>query len=309
MRISEIITEPSKIYTDSTFKLKIKLDNVAAGYTLKVTYASGETETFIISRKNIEDENADLLKEVINKIENGSKIEICNYYDNLRNISSLFKSNNNFIDVSLKNCMTNNVTDMSSAFNGCSNLTNVQFQDTSNVTNFKSIFANCKKLKNIQNLNTQKATNLNASFASCELLEKLNIDCSNVLTMYVTFFGCKNLIELNLNNTSNVTNFFMSFAYCENLKRINGIDFSSATGDCNFTACYNLEKIQLTGKISFNRLVLSDSTKLTHETLLSILYALENTENPKKLTLGKINLEKLTDNEKAIATEKNWTLS
>ena len=309
MRISEIITEPSKIYTDSTFKLKIKLDNVAAGYTLKVTYASGETETFIISRKNIEDENADLLKEVINKIENGSKIEIYNYYDNLRNISSLFKSNNNFIDVSLKNCMTNNVTDMSSAFNGCSNLTNVQFQDTSNVTNFKSIFANCKKLKNIQNLNTQKATNLIASFASCELLEKLNIDCSNVLTMYITFFGCKNLIELNLNNTSNVTNFFMSFAYCENLKRINGIDFSSATGDCNFTACYNLEKIQLTGKISFNRLVLSDSTKLTHETLLSILYALENTENPKKLILGKINLEKLTDNEKAIATEKNWTLS
>ena len=309
MRISEIITEPSKIYTDSTFKLKIKLDNVAAGYTLKVTYASGETETFIISRKNIEDENADLLKEVINKIENGSKIEIYNYYDNLRNISSLFKSNNNFIDVSLKNCMTNNVTDMSSAFNGCSNLTNVQFQDTSNVTNFKSIFANCKKLKNIQNLNTQKATNLIASFASCELLEKLNIDCSNVLTMYITFFGCKNLIELNLNNTSNVTNFFMSFAYCENLKRINGIDFSSATGDCNFTACYNLEKIQLTGKISFNRLVLNDSTKLTHETLLSILYALENTENPKKLTLGKINLEKLTDNEKAIATEKNWTLS
>ena len=212
MRISEIITEPSKIYTDSTFKLKIKLDNVAAGYTLKVTYASGETETFIISRKNIEDENADLLKEVINKIENGSKIEIYNYYDNLRNISSLFKSNNNFIDVSLKNCMTNNVTDMSSAFNGCSNLTNVQFQDTSNVTNFKSIFANCKKLKNIQNLNTQKATNLIASFASCELLEKLNIDCSNVLTMYITFFGCKNLIELNLNNTSNVTNFFMSFA-------------------------------------------------------------------------------------------------
>jgi hypothetical protein len=309
MRISEIITEPSKIYTDSTFKLKIKLDNVAAGYTLKVTYASGETETFIISRKNIEDENADLLKEVINKIENGSKIEIYNYYDNLRNISSLFKSNNNFIDVSLKNCMTNNVTDMSSAFNGCSNLTNVQFQNTSNVTNFANIFANCKKLKNIQNLNTQKATNLNATFGSCELLEKLNIDCSNVLTMYATFLGCKNLIELNLNNTSNVTNFLMSFAYCNNLKQINGIDFSSAKGDCHFTACYNLEKIQLTGKISFNRLVLSDSTKLTHETLLSILYALENTENPKKLILGKINLEKLTDNEKAIATEKNWTLS
>lgn len=309
MRISEIITEPSKIYTDSTFKLKIKLDNVAAGYTLKVTYASGKTETFIISRKNIEDENADLLKEVINKIENGSKIEIYNYYDNLRNISSLFKSNNNFIDVSLKNCMTNNVTDMSSAFNGCSNLTNVQFQNTSNVTNFTSIFANCKKLKNIQNLNTQKATNLNASFASCELLEKLNIDCSNVLTMYTTFFGCKNLIELNLNNTSNVTNFFMSFVYCENLKQINGIDFSSAKGDCNFTACYNLEKMKLSGEISFDRLVLSSSTKLTHETLLNILYALKRTENTKKLILGKVNLEKLTDNEKAIATEKNWTLS
>jgi hypothetical protein len=309
MRISEIITEPSKIYTDSTFKLKIKLDNVVKGYTLKVTYANDETETFVISRKNVEDENADLLKDVINKIEKESKIDIYNYYDNLKSIKSLFSSNDNFTDINLENCITNNVTDMSAAFNACSNLTNVQFQNTSNVTNFTSIFANCKKLKNIQNLNTQKATNLSVAFGSCELLEKLNIDCSNVLTMYATFLGCKNLIELNLNNTSNVTNFFMSFAYCKNLKRINGIDFSSATGDCNFTACYNLEKIQLTGKISFNRLVLSDSTKLTHETLLSILYALENTENPKKLTLGKINLEKLTDNEKAIATEKNWTLS
>lgn len=309
MRISEIITEPGKIYTDSTFKLKIKLDNVAKGYTLKVTYANNETETFLISRKNVEDENADLLKDVINKIEKESKIDIYNYYDNLKSIKSLFSSNDNFTDINLENCITNNVTDMSAAFNACSNLTNVQFQNTSNVTNFTSIFANCKKLKNIQNLNTQKATNLNAAFGSCELLEKLNIDCSNVLTMYATFWSCKNLIELNLNNTSNVTNFLMSFAYCNNLKQINGIDFSSAKGDCNFTACYNLEKIQLTGKISFNRLVLSDSTKLTHETLLSILYALENTENSKKLILGKINLEKLTDNEKAIATEKNWTLS
>ena len=68
-------------------------------------------------------------------------------------------------------------------------------------------------------------------------------------------------------------------------------------------------KSSQTGKISFNRSVLSDTTKLTYETLLSILYALENTENPKKLILGKINLDKLTDNEKAIATEKNWTLS
>ena len=67
--------------------------------------------------------------------------------------------------------------------------------------------------------------------------------------------------------------------------------------------------MQLSGEISFDRLVLSDSPKLTHETLVNILYALKRTENTKKLILGKVNLEKLTDNEKAIATEKNWTLS
>ena len=147
MRISEIITEPSKIYTDSIFKLKIKLDNVAKGYTLKVTYANDETETFVISRKNVEDENADLLKDVINKIEKESKIDIYNYYDNLKSIKSLFSSNDNFTDINLENCITNNVTDMTSVFSQCSNLVNVQFQNTSNVTNFTSIFANCRIFK------------------------------------------------------------------------------------------------------------------------------------------------------------------
>lgn len=59
---------------------------------------------------------------------------------------------------------------------------------------------------------------------------------------------------------------------------------------------------------------LSWSTKLTHGSLMSVINALkdysENTSGiAHKLILGSTNLDKLTDEEKAIATEKGWTLA
>ena len=55
----------------------------------------------------------------------------------------------------------------------------------------------------------------------------------------------------------------------------------------------------------------SNCTSLTHESIINMLYSLKNLTggSAKSLTLGATNLAKINDTEKAIATNKNWTLS
>ena len=50
------------------------------------------------------------------------------------------------------------------------------------------------------------------------------------------------------------------------------------------------------------------SNKLTHNSLMSIINNLAEVSTTKTLTLGSTNLNKLTADEKAIATNKGWTL-
>lgn len=56
--------------------------------------------------------------------------------------------------------------------------------------------------------------------------------------------------------------------------------------------------------------VLSDCNALTHDSLLNVINeAADVTASPKTLTFGSTNLAKLTDEEKAIATNKGWALA
>ena len=57
-------------------------------------------------------------------------------------------------------------------------------------------------------------------------------------------------------------------------------------------------------------LKISHSTKFTRDALLEILGNLKpQTSASKTLTMGETNLAKLTDEDKAIATNKGWTLA
>lgn len=78
-----------------------------------------------------------------------------------------------------------------------------------------------------------------------------------------------------------------------------------------FENCISLEHIIFEGVIGQN-IDLHWSTKLTHESLMSIINALKDysgSGSTYTCTLGEANLAKLTDAEKAIATEKGWTLA
>lgn len=73
-----------------------------------------------------------------------------------------------------------------------------------------------------------------------------------------------------------------------------------------------LEEVTFTGEIASDNFNVSTCTKLTHDSLMSIINTLKDyssTTTTKTCTLGATNLAKLTDAEKAIATQKGWTLA
>ena len=79
-----------------------------------------------------------------------------------------------------------------------------------------------------------------------------------------------------------------------------------------FNNASSLEELFIEGKIGQNGFNVQWSTKLTHESLMSIINALYDYKDSGKtytVTLGTENLAKLTDAEKAIATQKGWTLA
>lgn len=115
------------------------------------------------------------------------------------------------------------------------------------------------------------------------------VDVSESTVVSQLFYGCSNLAELNLKTS-------------ENTPWITG----------GFQACVELSTLNIEGVIGTNGFDVHWSAKLTHESLMSIINALKDYSGSGMaytVTLGTTNLAKLTDEEKAIATQKGWTLA
>ena len=102
--------------------------------------------------------------------------------------------------------------------------------------------------------------------------------------MNYMFSGCNQLISVPALDVSKVTSFYQCFSACSNLKSI------------------------LMTNIGAN-LDISNSIKFEREDLLVILNNLATVTSTQTLTMGATNLAKLTDGDKAIATNKGWTLA
>ena len=132
-------------------------------------------------------------------------------------------------------------------------------------------------------------------------------DTSSVTSMYNMFSYCRSLTSVPSFDTSKVTNMSQMFYYCSSLTSVPSFDTSKVTDMLNmFRSCSSLTEIHMTGmKVSFD---ISASTKFTESALVEILNNLASVTSTQTLTMGATNLAKLTDDEKAIATGKGWTL-
>ena len=251
------------------------------GKTNSVTTSGGSTES---SLKKLLDATKSAC--YLFYLYNGSSIEGLISYDdteNVVNFNQMFSECINITSIPLFN--TSNGTDISYIFNACSNLTSVPLFDTGNVTTMNYVFSGCKKLTNIPFFNTSKVTNMNSMFYYCSKITTIPLfNTSNVTNMDYMFSRCKNLTEIPALNTSNVTSFSGTFGYCS-----------------------SLTAIHMTGmKSSFN---ISASTLFTTEALHEIIDNLATVTSSRTLTMGSTNLAKVSEEYKAIATNKGWTLA
>ena len=108
------------------------------------------------------------------------------------------------------------------------------------------------------------------------------------VSWYSTFYGCSNLVTID-----------------EMGHPTGGIVDGGLT--TTFTYCEALENIKVKGTF-INNVNFHWCTKLTHDSLMSIINALSDTVQGRTLSLGATNIAKLSEAEKALITQKGWKL-
>ena len=133
-------------------------------------------------------------------------------------------------------------------------------------------------------------------------------DTSNVTNMEYMFNQCSYLTSIPKFDTSKVTVMVEMFSGCTKLETVPALNVSNVNYMSGiFGSCSNLKSILMTGmKVDFD---ISRSTKFERTDLVTILNNLATVTTTKTLTMGATNLAKLTNEDKAIATNKGWTLA
>ena len=231
---------------------------------------------------------------------------------------------------------TSNVTDMTGMFNECTSLISIPKINTSNVTNMNSMFYRCSSLTTIPQIDTSKVTDMNAMFGYCRLLTTIPLlNTSKVKTMYYMFDECSSLTTIPQIDTSNVTDMDSMFYGCSSLTTIPQIDTSKVTKmGSMFSGCRSLISIPLLDTSNVNDMssslwscqsltylggfknlhvsvtsgFLDFCPNLTVESLMNVINNLAKVYSG-TLVFGSTNLDKLTAEQKAIATNKGWTLT
>lgn len=218
--------------------------------------------------------------------------------------------------------------DCYSTFYNCTNLTEVKGLEKTKITNAENMFYSCSKLTSIPDIDTSLVQSFSSAFQDCSRLTNINnLDTSNATDMGNMFSSCRKLEQVRNLLTSNVKYFNYMFSYCSNLKIIDELDASSCTfinymfnGTksyfTDFGGLKDLGKSYLTTQSANNSaytLNLSTCPALTHDSLMNVINNLYDIATagvqPQKLQLGSTNLAKLTEEEKAIATNKGWSIS
>ena len=199
---------------------------------------------------------------------------------------------------------TSNVTKMSSMFNGCNALETIPKLDTSKVTDMSYMFSYCKNLTSIPLFDTSSVTNMDNMFYSCSKLTTIpKLNTSNVNNMYDMFIYCYKLTTIPELNTSNVTNMSYMFGSCNELTTVPRLDTSKVTNfNYIFNGCYKLTSI---GMYGFTRSIDISPTALEHDAIVAFLNQAGTAyDSSQRITMGSTKLALLSDEEKAIATNK-----
>lgn len=265
----------------------------------------------------------DLIRKTVNN-SNAKNVDLTMIdVSNVTSFENLFEKNTNLININASNWDTSNITSLAYAFSGMTNLESVDFAewDVSNVTNFFALFDGSAKIENIDvsKWNTSSAIDMAWMFNinNLKYLDVSNFNTSKVTNMYAIFNRCYSLTQLDVSNfdTSNLLNFGAAFARwsntCEELN-ISGLNLERCTSMKNTFLDTAFKVIRCDGlrlpNIDMSNIGLHSSTELTVDSIVGLLNALPQSDKGYSFQIGSDNIAKLSDEQKAIATDKGWTL-
>ena len=143
------------------------------------------------------------------------------------NMSTMFNGCNNLTTLDVSNWDTSKVTDMNYMFFYCANLVSLDLSsfDTSNVTDMNGMFQSCVNLTSLDltSFDTSNVINMSSMFHNCYVLTSIgdisHWNVGNVKDMGSMFYECYELIELNAKNwdVSNVIDMRYMFYNCQSL--------------------------------------------------------------------------------------------
>jgi surface protein len=267
--------------------------------------------------------------------------ELLSLCDKINTAESMFAYCTQLTELNLSKLDTSNATSMYNMFTSCNALTSLDVSsfDTSKVTSMYSMFDSCRVLTSldVSSFDTTNVTDMKYMFRSCNALTSLDVssfDTSKITDMQSMFASCYALTSLDLSSfdTTNVTSMRSMFYECLKLQTLSEVkaDACSNARDAlyrcakltNFGGFKNIGKgyTQKTSNYSNYSIGLSQSTELTHESLMNVinnLYDLNLTYNvanggtlyTQQLVIGSTNMAKLSADEIAIATNKGWSVS
>lgn len=207
---------------------------------------------------------------------------------------------------------SNSVTEIQTkAFMDCSHLKKATIVSNS-ASEFRLLmgnFSQCYNLEEVTLPSTIKVINAYTFYKNYNL-KRINIPGSIVRIETGAFFQCNSLTNITLPNTVQYLR-DQAFYDCRGLKTIGIPNSTKEFGNRCFGLCSALENVVLESGFNANGLDVSASSLFSVDTLVSMLNALADLtgQQAKTLTLGSTNLAKLSNEQIAIATQKNWTLA
>lgn len=201
------------------------------------------------------------------------------------------------------------LVEATSMFYGCSKLNDIVL-DTSRLVNAQEMFANCSLIgNNTWAYELPVLSNATSMFWNTQIGE-WNIELPSLIIAEVMF---QNTLLSSWNiDLSSVQSAGGMFGSCQSLTTVTTNFSGLVSGGAIFSDCPNLTTITLTGTLDADYLDFSVGVEaLTIDSLVSILDALKDRTGDTQYTLvlGESHLSKLADEQKAIATNKNWILA
>lgn len=221
-----------------------------------------------------------------------------------------------------------------------------EWADLNGIIDAPSLFKNCSALKFVPYFDASKIKNAESMFSYCTSLTTIpQLDFGSLTITKSMFYGSSSLSSVPLFDTSKVTNADSMLYSCSSLTSVPQFDFSSLTNATSML--YGTTKLQSVPLLDFGNVTTitrffsySDNgnitdlggfknlkvdwndnyglyrcPNLTHESLINVITNLYDfrgngdTTTTKTLKINAKSMTLLSDDDKAIATNKGWTLT